>query len=565
MSQADYTRQTAALDAAIDAEFAAFQARGGDLQAAAAAMHPASAIPSAAPSVRRMFEPLAGELAAPHPLAQFVEIDTKPRAPKWIIPSFIGEGLAAIAGSHGVGKTTALLPLAMVAAGLHGQGDPLAPTRWRHVVYVTEDIDQAQRILAGIVKYGGLGLSIEAVRERLHLVEARRLEPATVVEVAPTYRAKFTRRVDGVEVLPLVVFDTKSAVFDQPDENSNSDASAIVSLLKQRFESLPAWVVGHLAKTNVGRIDANSLSMRGGGAFECDANQVLFLVKEGDGRFLVRGKTRFESPWPELQVTGHCADTVAVNQFGESERITLRWSTSAPPAQNRKEAQKEAQEAERQAEAAALRTEIRDAIQSAWQIGHPLNREAAKAKVKHKTQGVTDAIQNLLSERWLHEVHIPAKERTNPKRASFLVNLTTEEHEAVMRGEELPPAKLAIPQSWRKPSAPSVPANDTQASQGTAIVQSDKADSVHSQSVHSLRETPCGTDGRGLETPRHPTISEESGTNGNGREWTGTDGTDGTDGAPTRTMADEPDDAAPGAVAGAPEPGYAQSDDFEAF
>jgi len=30
-------------------------------------------------------------------------------------------------------------------------------------------------------------------------------------------------------------------------------------------------------------------------------------------------------------------------------------------------------------------------------------------------------------------------------------------------------------------------------------------------------------------------------------------------------MADEPDDAAPGAVAGAPEPGYAQSDDFETF
>lgn len=61
MNQDDYTRHAAAPDDALDAAFAVFQARGGDLQAATAAMRPASAIPSAAPSVR-LHDPQSGPL-----------------------------------------------------------------------------------------------------------------------------------------------------------------------------------------------------------------------------------------------------------------------------------------------------------------------------------------------------------------------------------------------------------------------------------------------------------------------------------------------------------------------
>ena len=51
-----------------------------------------------------------------HPLTQFVSIGTPPKAPRWVIPGFIGHGVVVVAGAHGVGKTTALLPLAMVTA-----------------------------------------------------------------------------------------------------------------------------------------------------------------------------------------------------------------------------------------------------------------------------------------------------------------------------------------------------------------------------------------------------------------------------------------------------------------
>lgn len=392
-----------------------------------------------------------------HPLAQYIDLDAEPMAPRFVIPGFIGYGLVIFAGTQGVGKTTALLPLAMVAAGLHGHGDPLAPKHWRHVVYITEDSEQARRILTGVVKFGGLGLDMGTVRERLHIVEARRLEPSYVAEVATTYREQFARLVDGVEVPPLVVMDTKSAVFSIEEENDNSEASTIVAMLKQAFESLPVWLVGHVAKANMSRSDVAGLSMRGAGAFEGDANQALYLVKEGEARYLVRGKTRFEAEWTELQIEGKTAATMARDEFGDLKAVTLRWGIASPPERTRREAQQQAQEAAHKADAAALRDEVRDVIEEAWLTGFPLNREGVKAKVKRNRAEVTDTIENLLSERWLHEVAIPPKERTNPKRAAFLVNLKTEEHEAAQRGEGMPQAKLAVPASWRKPPVPSVP------------------------------------------------------------------------------------------------------------
>ena len=391
-----------------------------------------------------------------HPLAQFVNFDAEPMAPRWVIPGFIGHGLVIIAGAHGAGKTTALLPLSMVAAGLHRRGDPLAPRHWRHVVYIVEDAEQARRILAGIVKFGGLGLEVGTVRERLHLVEARRLEVSYVAEVATIYREQFSRFIDGVEVPPLVVMDTKSAILEMEDENSNSEASAIVAMLKQSFANLPAWVVGHVAKATMSRGDVAGLSLRGGSAFEADGNQVLYLVKEGEARYLVRGKTRFEAEWNELLIESQTAETMAHDEFGAREAVTLRWGITSPPEHSRKKAQEQAQEAARRADTTALRMDVRGVIEVAWGSGFPLNREGVKAKVKRNRNVVVDIIENLLAERWLHEVAIPPKERINPKRASFLVNLTTEEHEAALRGEGMPSEKLEVPASWLKSAAPSV-------------------------------------------------------------------------------------------------------------
>lgn len=400
-----------------------------------------------------------------HPLARFVDIGGEPKPPRWVIPGFIGHGVLVIAGAHGVGKTTALLPLAMTAAGLHGED--LLPLRWRHVVYVTEDVEQARRIMAGIVGFGKLGISLESVRERVHLVEAVRLDPSFVASVGKTYREQFTRIVDGgVEILPLVVLDTKSAVLALDNENDNSEASATMAALKQGFEGLPIWMLGHVAKPNIGRADVSGLSSRGASAIEGDANQTMFLIRESERRYLVLGKTRFEPRWRELEIKSYTAQAAAKDEFGNVETITMRWGIAFPAQQSRKETADEAAELVRKDEAATLRQDIREAVEEGWQLGNPLNRAGVKAKVRRKASDVVAALENLLNERWIHEVQVPTKERTNNSKSAFLVSLTTEEHDAVLQGDSLPAEKLLIPESWRKSPIPLVPKSHKESSGG---------------------------------------------------------------------------------------------------
>lgn len=386
-----------------------------------------------------------------HPLARFVEFDGAIRPPRWVIPGFIGHGVTVISGAGGVGKTTVTVPLSMTVAGLHG--DDLLPVQWRHVVYISEDLEQASRIMAGLI--GHLGISLDLVRERFHLVEAVRLEPSYVASIGKTYKAQFTRIVQGVEVLPLVILDTKSAVLALENENDNSETSRMMAALKQGFDGLPVWIVAHVAKANFGRADA--LSSRGASAGGDDANQTMFLIQEGENRYLLQGKKRFEPKWPELEILSYSSQTVVPDEFGNMETVILRWGIARPPQQTRKEAAEQAVEQQHQKDDADLRQAVRDAVEVAWLSGNPLNRAGIKAKMHRKESDVVACIENLLSERWLHEVDVPSKVRINNNKRSFLVNLTTEEHEAVLSGGNMPADKLVIPASWQKPAIPSVP------------------------------------------------------------------------------------------------------------
>ena len=384
--------------------------------------------------------------AKPHPLALFVDFEGNAKPPRWTIQGFIGHGVTVISGAQGVGKTTAILPLAMTAAGLHG--DELKPIHWRHVVYVTEDIEQAKRILAGMRFDNNLGIAQEAVKERLHMVEAVRLAPTFVASVGTTYREKFTRTVSGVEILPLVVLDTKSAVLAIENENDNSEASAMMAALKQGFDRLPIWLIGHVAKPLLEKNER--LTSRGASAIEGDANQTLFLIRDGEKRFLKQNKTRFEPKWSELEITSYTRETIEVDEFGNPETVMLRWGIAAPALTNRKEAKEQAIEAQRKGDEASLRIGIMDAVSIASNLGNPLGRAGIKAAVKRKHAVTINHIEQLLNERWLIEIFVPAKERLNPRKSSFFICLTTHEHDLLLAGKDLPQERLAIPASWKK-------------------------------------------------------------------------------------------------------------------
>lgn len=404
-----------------------------------------------------------GAPAKQHALTRIVDIGPEPAAPDWILPYFIAEGVVVIAGGHGTGKTTAILPLALAAAGVHSAGYQLAPDHWRHVVYITEDTPQAQRIIAGYGEWldwpGDQGVP-EKIKERLHIVEASRAKAGYVVQAGAFYREHFSRSVtvtgiDGeprtVELLPLVVIDTLAATIQLDSENDNAEASEAIAALKQRFEGLPVWIIGHVAKSSMGR---SEITLRGAGAWEGDANQVLYLVNEKEkGRWLVRGKTRFESPWPELEIITHNSTRKVTNRFGKEEELVLRWGIPTPPWQDRAQRSEQAQAERAERDREALRGEVLDTVAQAFDKGERLNRTALRGRIGGRAQTVASTIDALVTESWLYEVEIPHRERLKGK-PSFLVALTEGERAEFMGTGALPEHKLEIPPSWRKQATP---------------------------------------------------------------------------------------------------------------
>ncbi len=275
------------------------ESRNGGYALALRRLHEASGAPlhggGAAP-VAKLYDRASTEFSD-HPLTRFTDVGEAPTVPRMVIPGFLQAGVVVIAGAHGAGKTTALVPLALIAAGVHASGDPLTPRHWRHVVYIAEDEAQVQRIVHGIVAHSGLGIDLADMRQRFHLVPALRLPPEDVAKAGPIYRRRLTRMAERVELPPLVVIDTRSATIDAADENDNAEAGRIVAMFKQQFAGLPVWMVGHVAKALTTRKDLQGLSARGASAIEADAHKTELLVVETDGRrFLVLRRVAARCP-----------------------------------------------------------------------------------------------------------------------------------------------------------------------------------------------------------------------------------------------------------------------------
>lgn len=396
---------------------------------------------------------------ATHPLARFIDLQTEPKPPRWVLPHFIAEEMLVISGPPGIGKTSCLLPLLLTAAGLHREGDPLAPpdARWRHCVFVTEDVLQAQRILVGAVEHGHRRIRWEEVRERIHIVKSHRMSPTEVAEVAPEWR-RFVRVVEGVELPPIVVLDTRSAVLAVAEENDNAEASEAVAVLREAFPSWPLWVIAHTSKSDAARHDIAMLSPRGAGAWVGDGAGTAFILPGGEDnvRRFVLGKTRNAPRWRELRAVLESVEVEARNAWGESELTRLEWGEASPVSVESAKTRSEVEEARKASEAAALLDEIRAVVSAAWEDGLPLARSAVAAKVRRQRAAVLKGLDALISQHWICVVSVPRELRTNTNRSEFLVSLTPDERGEFHRSGVLPMRLSVIPASWRKPGASDV-------------------------------------------------------------------------------------------------------------
>ena len=268
----------------------------------------------------------------PHKWADFISpLPSELMAPEFIIDDVITAGTVVIAGERGLGKTSALVPLMAAAAGLTVDF-PLKATIRRHVVYVSEDVEQVQRILMAMRTNGQLIDDEVEIEKRFKLVPAARMKAEEITKLRPHLDDLWDNndRVDGGNYCasPVLILDTTNATIDLDNISDNSEVSKAVSTLREGLNPINVILVGHIAKSR--RSDIKSISFVGAGAWEGDTQQNLYLVSEGDCRYLVLGKKRFETDVREYLLHSRCADMKGFNKLGEEKEMRCFYSVPEP-------------------------------------------------------------------------------------------------------------------------------------------------------------------------------------------------------------------------------------------
>jgi hypothetical protein len=287
--------------------------------------------------------------------------------------------------------------------------------------------------------------------ERIRLVQAVRTSSGALVLAGQLISLELTRFVGSEPIKPLVVLDTKSACLDSEDENSNSETSRIVADLKQRFDGLPVWLVGHVSKANFGRSDIDGMSTRGASSLEGDVQQTMFMIREGDERWLVNGKTRFEARYRELLIDSHIETMSVKNRFAQDELLALRFGIPTVPDVPRADVAKAAKADAKASEHADLREMVLHTLRTTQGRGERLNQTGLRERIQRNKAAIAAALFELIDEQWVIEVSIPTSIRAHPKRTGFLFALTTEQHDRViLDGQAIPVEAHEIPPDWRK-------------------------------------------------------------------------------------------------------------------
>jgi DNA primase len=384
-----------------------------------------------------------------HPLASFVDYHTQTIDPVvFVIDGVIEEKITLVAGSAGVGKTTQLIPLLMRCTHLVND-DQMQPSIRRRVVYVAEDVRQASRVISSMRRAGEITCSEEELRDWFRIVEARRMKADQIVKVAEVYEhlAHMNHGDSGMHynAPPLVVFDTGSSSFELDNESDNSEVAAAIAVLKQRFGNFPIIIVLHIAKA-MKRANLADYSARGAGAWEGDAQQVTYLVKEDDGtRWLEieNAKHRFGTKVAGIKFEATINKVMTKDVLGKPQEVVLIHGVpSIVERDDRKQAKQEAQEREKKEVDAEMRQALMDSIRRAWSLNNPLSARAALDTVTGNQNLKSRLLQALKNERWVCEVALSKQEKErlghSRQQKTVLYCMNTEEHWALVNEGVIP-------------------------------------------------------------------------------------------------------------------------------
>jgi len=294
-----------------------------------------------------------------HRLAAYRDpIPDKFPAEDMLIKGAVSAKLTFFGAYAGAGKTTALVPYCAVIAGLN-EVPGLDIYAWRRVVYLSEHPEQFEKSLRAF----SLALDIDPaiVSDRIRIVETARMDKLHIVAAIPDWLELTERHtVNGVTVdfPPLVVMDTFAATVQMRDENSNTEGSDAIALFKEEFNryGMALNIVAHTPKANKNG-SAGKMTIRGAGAFEGDAQQVMFLDKADSGArtiLIAEYKHRFTPTVEAIKVHYHTQKIAVVDMFGQEAFENVGYCTLEPITAKARQAETDAKKAAEKAAQALL-------------------------------------------------------------------------------------------------------------------------------------------------------------------------------------------------------------------
>jgi RecA-family ATPase len=254
----------------------------------------------------------------------------------YLVDGFFAHSFSVIAGQPGVGKTTAMLSIALTAAGFILNSEIKCEAR-RKIIYVSEDTAQVKRSLYAYSKH--MNIDPIQLNDYFILIESIRSTADEVIELAHNV-------IDNTinNERPWVIIDTANATLDIENENDNSQVGAFMAALKQTiFTKLNTsiCIITHTAKT-MSKEDDSAMA-RGASAYTGDATltAVLFMDEENN-RYLRLIKTRYEPVFREVLLISQMHHEAVVNRHGNMQDVNCIIVTpQISSAEDRKQAQAE--------------------------------------------------------------------------------------------------------------------------------------------------------------------------------------------------------------------------------
>lgn len=233
---------------------------------------------------------------------------------RYMIKGFWAHSFMVLAGQPGIGKTTAIISLCMVMAGIQIKDCQLATANKRKTIIVTEDSEQVERTLTGYARH--FGISADVLTEWFVVIDAKRVDVSRLLLLSHNV---IKHTVNSIR--PLLVLDTANATMDIDNENDNSEVGAFIAAIKQTVYTqldTPVIIITHTNKT-ISKEDDDATA-RGASAFSGDATLTATLFQDSEkNRFMRLVKTRYQPNFREIKFISEIFTDMVIDENSEPQ------------------------------------------------------------------------------------------------------------------------------------------------------------------------------------------------------------------------------------------------------